>query len=86
MGICCVAQETQTGALYQTRGVGWGGRCGGASKWGGYMYTKNNNVPELCVCCACVCACTYTCMGAYMNKSRGRAVTMILYEIANMII
>ena len=25
MGIC-VAQETQTGSLYQTRGVGWGGR------------------------------------------------------------
>ena len=26
MGICCMAQETQTGALYQPRGVGWGGR------------------------------------------------------------
>ena len=25
MGICCLAQETQTGALYQPRGVGWGG-------------------------------------------------------------
>ena len=25
MGICCMAQETQTGALYQPRGVGWGG-------------------------------------------------------------
>ena len=25
MGICCVAQETQTGALYQPRVVGWGG-------------------------------------------------------------
>ena len=24
-GICCMAQETQTGALYQPRGVGWGG-------------------------------------------------------------
>ena len=23
-GICCMAQETQTGALYQPRGVGWG--------------------------------------------------------------
>jgi len=21
--ICCMAQETQTGALYQPRGVGW---------------------------------------------------------------
>ena len=28
MGICCMAQETQTGALYQPRGVGreMGGR------------------------------------------------------------
>ena len=26
MGICCMSQETQTGALYQPRGVGWGGR------------------------------------------------------------
>ena len=32
MGICCMAQETQTGALYQPRGVGWGGRQEGASK------------------------------------------------------
>ena len=30
MGICCMAQETQTGALNQSRGVGWegGGREG----------------------------------------------------------
>ena len=26
MGVCCMSQETQTGALYQPRGVGWGGR------------------------------------------------------------
>ena len=26
MGICCMSQETQTGALYQPRGVGWGAR------------------------------------------------------------
>ena len=26
MGICCMAQEAQTGALYQPRGLGWGGR------------------------------------------------------------
>ena len=25
MGICCMAQKTQTGALYQPRGVVWGG-------------------------------------------------------------
>ena len=30
MGICCMAQETHTGALYQPRGVGWGER--GAAK------------------------------------------------------
>ena len=33
------AQETQTGALYQSRGVGWGGRKEGGSKVRGYMYT-----------------------------------------------
>ena len=30
MGICCMAQKTHTGALYQPRGVGWGER--GAAK------------------------------------------------------
>ena len=39
MGICCVAQETQTGALYQPRGVGWGESWEGGSKGRGYMYT-----------------------------------------------
>ena len=37
-GICCVAQGTQTGALCQPRGVGWGGRWEGGSKGRGYMY------------------------------------------------
>ena len=32
MGICCMAQETQTGALYQLRGVGWEGSWEGVSK------------------------------------------------------
>ena len=39
MGTCCMAQETQTGALYQPSGVGWGGRWEGGSKGRGYMYT-----------------------------------------------
>jgi len=34
-----MAQETQTGALYQPRGVGKGGEWEGASKGKGYMYT-----------------------------------------------
>ena len=38
MGICCIAQETQRGALYQPRGVGWKGRWEGVSKSGGYMF------------------------------------------------
>ena len=38
MGICCMAQETQTGALYQPRGVGWGGRWEGGTKGRGYIY------------------------------------------------
>ena len=34
-----MAQKTQTGTLYQPRGVGWGGRWEGVSKGRGYMYT-----------------------------------------------
>ena len=33
------SQGTQTGALYQPRGVGWRGRWEGGSKGRGYMYT-----------------------------------------------
>ena len=39
MRICCMAQETQTGALYQPGGVAWGGRQEGGSEGRGYMYT-----------------------------------------------
>ena len=39
MGICCMAYETQIGALYQPRGMEWGGRWEGGSKGRGYMYT-----------------------------------------------
>ena len=38
MGICCMSQGTQTGALYQPRGVGWG-RWKGGSRRRGDMYT-----------------------------------------------
>ena len=31
-GTSCMAQETQTGFLYQSREVGWGGRWEGGSK------------------------------------------------------
>ena len=34
-----LSQETQTGALYQPRGVGWGGKWEGVSKGRGYMDT-----------------------------------------------
>ena len=52
MGICCMAQETQIGALYQPREVGWGGRWEGGSKGRRYMYmahscggsTENNKI------------------------------------------
>jgi len=36
MGICCMSQETQTGALCQSRGVGWGGRWGEVQKGGDF--------------------------------------------------
>ena len=39
MEICCMSQETQTGALCQPRGVGLGGRWKGGSKGRGYMNT-----------------------------------------------
>ena len=38
MGICGMTQETQTGALYQLRGVGWEERWEGVSVGRGYMY------------------------------------------------
>ena len=34
-----MAHETQTGALYQSRGVGWSSRGEGDSKGRRYMYT-----------------------------------------------
>ena len=34
-----MTQETQTGALYQSSGVEWGGRWEGSSKLREYMYT-----------------------------------------------
>ena len=34
-----MSQETQTGGLYQSRGVRWGKRLVGRSKGRGYMYT-----------------------------------------------
>ena len=39
MGILCMAQETQIGALYQPRGVGWRGKWEESSKEREYMYT-----------------------------------------------
>ena len=37
----CMAQETQTGALSQPRGVGWGGKWEGSSKGRVYMHTHS---------------------------------------------
>ena len=38
MGIYCMAQETQTGALYQPRGVGCGEMGGGFKRERIYVY------------------------------------------------
>ena len=38
MGIRCMAQEIQTGALYQPTGAGWKGRWEVGSKGRGYIY------------------------------------------------
>ena len=40
MGICCMSQGTQTGALYQPRGVRWGERWERVSGGRGHMYTS----------------------------------------------
>ena len=40
MGICCMAQETQREALYQSRGVGWGGRW----EAGGREFQKGGDI------------------------------------------
>ena len=32
-------RKLKQGLLYQPRGVGWGGRREGSSKWRGYVYT-----------------------------------------------
>ena len=37
MGICCMTQGTQTGARYQPRGVGRGGRCEWDSRGRGHI-------------------------------------------------
>ena len=42
-----MTRETQTGSLYQPRGVGWGGRSEGGSKGRGYMY-HFSSVTQLC--------------------------------------
>ena len=39
MGICSMTQETQTRALEQPRGVGWGRRREGGSRGRGHMGT-----------------------------------------------
>ena len=39
MRIRCMFQGTQTVALYQPRGVGWGGKQEGGSKEGACMHT-----------------------------------------------
>ena len=42
-GICCMAQKTQTGSLYQPRGERWGGRWERGSKKRGYMCTYGSH-------------------------------------------
>ena len=41
VGICCMTQGAQTGALRHPRGVGWGGWWEGNSRGRGHMYTYN---------------------------------------------
>ena len=41
MDICCMAHETETGPLYQSRGVGWGVRWEGDEKGGDISMTDS---------------------------------------------
>ena len=41
-----MAQETQTGALYQTRGVGWGGRRHRQEYWSGLPCSSPGDLPN----------------------------------------
>ena len=70
-----MAQEAQTGALYQPRGMRWGGRWEGGSKGRGYTYgwftlrfdrTQQNSVKQLSFNWkikiffkVCMCVCVY---------------------------
>ena len=47
--LCCMAQETQTGALCQPGGVGWGGRWERASGGRGYMYAAAAKLLQSCL-------------------------------------
>ena len=47
MGSCCMAQEIQTGALYQPRGVGRGGRWDGVCGSDGKASVYNAGDPGL---------------------------------------
>ena len=38
-----MAKETQTQALYQTRGMVWGGRCEGGSEGRGYVHNPDDH-------------------------------------------
>ena len=46
-GNLCMSQETQTGALYHHRGVGWGGRWEGGSKGGHICITMTDSYSGL---------------------------------------
>ena len=50
MGIC-LAQETQTGALYQSRGVRWGWRWEGGTKGRGYVYAAAKSLQSCLTLC-----------------------------------
>ena len=43
MGICCMTQGTQTGALWQPRGLGWGERWEGGSIRRGHMWLMTDS-------------------------------------------
>ena len=77
MGICPMAQETQTGALYQPRGVRWGGRWeGGFSLYSCHLFLISSASVRSIPCgpndmlgMLTVCYCAHLCMKCSLGIS-----------------
>ena len=78
-----MAQEIQTGALYQPRGVGWGGKWEGGSKGRGYVYTYGWFQIGKGVCQGCILSlCLFNLYAEYIMRNAGLEETQAGIKIA----